>query len=240
MRCEQVQELLALWAAGDLKATDTLAVDSHLAACSACEELALAWQQDLEAVKSELSAAGGAVPDEKSLEVAVAAAVAQREARVGRRAGWPGRVATAVAALLVFMLVGHFMATDLAVDERPLIAEPDVAVTWSDLQDFFDDCLTEPVPVDQWRGEPEGGVLAVLVRTGDRGRYEVAASLEVADMASIRSYPWLAQRLRRLQLEAGLDGQLVITSCGTGRLDRASRRRLEREFRAEFVVASND
>lgn len=240
MRCEQVQELLALWATGDLEATDTLAVDSHLANCSSCEVLAVEWQQDMETLKAELSAADGSVPDEKSLDAAVAAAVARRKTRDVRRAWWPGRVATAVAALLVFMLVGHFMATDLAVDERPLIDEPDVAVAWSDLQDFFDDCLTEPVPVDLWRGEPEGGVLAVLVSTGDRGRYEVAASLEVADMASIRSYPWLAQRLRRLQLEAGLDGQLVITSCGTGRLDRASRRRLEREFRAEFVVASND
>ncbi len=237
MYCEQVQELLALWVGGDLEGNDAQAIEGHLKGCRDCQGLAAAWRRDMDAVNGALGAGTEPGPDEEALEAAVAVALARRTGMFGRRNWQPGRLLAGVAALLVFMLVGHFMATDLVVVEQPLTEVADTSIAWTDLQDFFDDCLTRPVPVDQWQGEAEGGVLAILVRTEDRDRYEVAASLEVADLARVRSYPWLAQRLHKLQMEAGVERELVLTSCGTGRLDRATRRRLEREFRAEFAIA---
>lgn len=234
MNCEQVQQLLPLLVSDDLDDNESKAVKSHCQSCSVCQKMADAWIQDMAALTSGLLSESEPQPNDTALNAAVEAAVLRQESRLIQPRWWSRRMASAMAAALVFMILGHFIASNLSEDPPSLVVDSKPLVGWNDLQDFFDDCLTPPVPVDQWQAAEEPGVLAILVRRRGDDQYEVAASLEVADMARLQSYPWLAQRLRKLQLEAGQDGELVITSCDTGHLNRAERRRLQRNFKAEF------
>ncbi len=152
---------------------------------------------------------------------------------------WAVRLATIAGALLVFMVVGHFWATDLTVEDRPLVTELVPTGTWTELQVFFDDCLKPPVPLARWHGEAEAGVVVVLGVTDTSGRWEIIGCFEVADMAG-RTGSVVAETLFALQVRAESWQELVVTSCGTGALDEDSRRRFQQEFRAGFGLPGAD
>ncbi len=152
---------------------------------------------------------------------------------------WAVRLATIAGALLVFMVVGHFWATDLTVEDRPLVTELVPTGTWTELQVFFDDCLKPPVPLARWHGEAEAGVVVVLGMTETRGLFEIVRCFEVADMAG-GTGSVVAETLFSLQARAESEQELVVTSCGTGALDEASRRRFQQEFSAHFGLLDTD
>lgn len=233
MRCEQASELLALWAGDDLDARESSALENHLTACADCQEKARVWRADLAALRGELrdEVLGG--PSAAELDRAVAAAGDIR-GQTGRRASWR-RLPVAVAAVIVFLLIGRFWVSDLAEDEGGVPGVRDQTVAWSEMQEFFDDCLTTPVPLGSWQAVEGAGVLTVLIHLPGQNRYQIVECVEAPNLARLGSYPWLAQRLQKWRLDAGADGNLVVSVCGTGDLDRASRRRLQKEFRAEFV-----
>lgn len=135
--------------------------------------------------------------------------------------------------MVVFLILGYFLAENIPRLLQPGQSSDPGTVAWSDLQDFFDDCLSEPVAVSRWQGNPEPGLLTVLVRSQDGHRYRVVECVAAPDLAGLRSYPWLAQRLRKLEVQAG-GGELLVTTCATGDLDGANRRRVRQDFLRQF------
>ncbi len=145
-----------------------------------------------------------------------------------------------LAALGVFFLAGHFLAPELADDSpKPPIASISVA-TWTELQDFFDDCLTLPVVWRSWRGDGEAGLVVVLGRLSEPDRFQVLACFEGPDMLTLMAAAGPARHVADLLISGVEAGELLVTSCGTGELDQATRRRFQTEFRAKFLAADKN
>jgi len=138
-------------------------------------------------------------------------------------------------ALAGFFLLGHFMAPELADDPpiRPAALVPEA--TWTELQDFFDECLTAPVARRAWRGDHEAGLVVILGRLPDPGRYQVLACFEGPDMAQLMTSAGPARHLEDSPLLGVAPGEVVVTSCGTGGLDAPTRQRFQAEFQAKFL-----
>jgi len=143
-------------------------------------------------------------------------------------------------ALVVILVVGHFLAEDLA--EDPVGDSPALWPTanWTELQDFFDDCLAAPVPWSRWLAEPEAGLLVVLVRLPVHGQYQVVACFATANLGILGASAELAVQMVGYRNRMDVGAELVVTWCGTGGLDPASRERFQREFQAEFLFPGGD
>ncbi len=140
-------------------------------------------------------------------------------------------------ALAGFFLMGHFCAGELTEPDTGRSAVPGRIVTWTELQEFFDDCLTSPRALENWQGAADAGLVVVLVRLPAGGGYQVAASYAGGEMAGLLVAEAAVDELSELQRGLGVGRELVVTSCGTGRLDEETRERFLQEFRAEFMVA---
>ena len=144
-----------------------------------------------------------------------------------------GQVLAITVALWAFMILGHFLAKDLAVEGMLLEPLPLPQATWSALQVYFDECLEEPVPLAQWRGAAETGVVVVMAAADAPEAFELVRCFEVEDMAGSTGSK-VAEVLPVLENTAGQERELLVTACGTGQLDEPSRRRFAQEFRAQF------
>lgn len=240
LTCDRVREQLALWVTGDLVPEAERAVAGHLAGCPACREEADVWRDEWPKVAASARRSDPEGPPEEALTAAVNAALGARPGPGFRRSRGLRRVVVVAATLAFLLVIRGFWMED--VDENPaavavtdpMRAEAGPTVTWSELQEFFDDCLSAPVAPARFEGSGEPGLLAVLARDEDGERYRVLACISAPDLSGVHGYPWLDQRLSRLRAAAG-DAELVVTACGTGNLDGTTRRRVRREFAASFL-----
>lgn len=219
--CHDLTELLPLWVGGDLDEAEARSVDRHLESCPACHEMARLWQRDYAALTKRAASIQPPPLPSARIRAALTAAPATMSRPTGSRrvSALYSLAAAAVLALLIWW--------------GPAVIPPDspVAVPWQEIQGVFDGCLDEPVPIEQWQASDSAGVVVVLRHGANGGGYILADCLEGPDISAWRRYPWLQQRLRRL--EQG-DGRLMIAACRLTDADRGQRRQLRRSALAQL------
>lgn len=224
--CNQVKELLALWAGDDLSREDDALVERHLRTCDTCRAEAQVWREDLIAMRQRLAADGGPELPDENLDAA--ATPAMRTMRPRPRPRLLRRiigVAGPVAAVLALVLWWRFPGSQANRSSND-------GVAWSDLQDAFAGCLEPPVPLEQWQAGDGAGVVAILSRKSGGKGYVVTDCLEADDLSQLRSFPWAAQRIKRWQAQTA--GPLLVSVCGVEAGGRAERRRLQRAVLARW------
>ena len=238
-RCDEIRELLPLWAGGDLPDAEAAAVGTHLSECAECRTEAEAWRRDLErVVRGVIDGDGPGIETariDEAVDHALAAGRGGQPAPTGRRGSWTRvwQVAAPLAAMLAVALVWRFVELPGTRDRSGEPSAPGLA-SWSELQEEFGGCLNEPVAPEELRGEAAAGLVVVLSPADGEAGYVVADCIEVRDLARLRRYPWLEQRLDAYRLTEDGEREIVLAACPAAGLDRAGRRGLRNRVLERF------
>jgi predicted anti-sigma-YlaC factor YlaD len=235
--CAEIKEQLALWAGGDLSQEDLAAVQEHLDRCDDCQAAAESWKKDQVRVNAILADAPAPVLGPAFLAHAIDTALASAEpqARSPRsRSSRFLRFALPAAAVLALLMIWTGIRPSHETPIAPLNVA-DGVTSWDELQDAFGGCLSDPIEPRAWQAESTSGLVAVLSPSAGGDGYVVADVIESGNLARLRNYPWLEQRLKWYRRFGEHDREIVVATCATGELDRSARRLMSAELRGRFT-----
>lgn len=223
-KCDEILEMLPLWAGGDLPDEDLETVEEHLSRCGQCRAAGDSWRKDLSRVVALMGEDAGPQLDPDFRTRAIGLAQASSGLR-SRRRFWP--IAASLAAVLAVFLLWHGVRPDRS---SPVIDSPNnnLAVSWEELQVIFEGCLSVPVALDDWKAKDGAGLIAVLSPDPSGHGFIVADCIESANLARVSNFPWLEQRLNRYRKTNSGEREILIAVCLTGERSRAYRRNVQK------------
>ncbi|MCP4547450.1 MAG: zf-HC2 domain-containing protein [bacterium] len=243
MNCEQAHDGLPLLAGDDLPADEARRLMAHIADCPACAADLASLRLARTRIRriGELDRPADLTTDfVTDLETALL-----RRRQIRHRA--PRLVFGGLAlAVLVLLLIWRFAVNPQAPESERITTpvtvveadgEPERELLWTEIGDGFTGCFEGPYRLEELELSNQPGVMAVMHKPDPADRpntFILDYCGEAQNLSTIRSYPWLAQRLRRMARRAGDEKNLYIAVCTMPESSRSERTARKQALLHEF------